>query len=118
MTEPTLADMVRARKTREAAPFAGIGIALTAMWLTLDSKSEANAANIRQLEQVTIQVARMDTDIDYIKRGVSSLERTEREHHEKLLEQLQAMSEKLQYLKVKNSPDLPLTIKGMMRPPG
>lgn len=79
MSEETMVDLVRARKTpapnQLLIPLAGILIVMIVIWFTVSVRIQANMADIQRLEQVTIAVARIDTDVAHIKRSIASLER-------------------------------------------
>lgn len=118
MTEqPSLSEMVGSHRVRNTLLVVGPFVALGAIWMGLSSQGSENAADIRQLGQTSLAVARMDTEIEYIKAGIERVEKSGDERHRQTLQALSGIEQELRFIRVKTSPSVPATIKGMMPNP-
>ena len=111
MTDERLMEMVYSRKAREIAPLIGLLVVMIVIWVTVSMRISANMMDIRRLEQVMLTVARIDTDVAYIKSALARMESTS----ERLLGGQRRIETE------QKSPaaiPIPPTIKGMLRQHG
>ncbi len=62
-----------------------------AFFFAFGSRLAASEQDVRRLETTALTVARMSTEIEYIKASVSRLEALEGEHHSELLRAIEAL---------------------------
>lgn len=117
MTEPDLRSLARSHRLKTSLLMASPLVAIGVVWGTLSNQVDANAADINRLEQTTLSVARIDTEIQYIKESVVRVEKSEEKHHRENLQILVGLQQELRYLRMRESPDIPPTIKGMIPEP-
>jgi len=120
MTQPVpLRDLANGRRLKDIAAVIGPLVMIGIVYGTLTERVSAAASDIRRLEQTALSVARIDTEIKYIKLGLERVEATEMARHEQLLKALRELQNELRYIRMQGAPeaDVPQTIKGMMPPP-
>jgi hypothetical protein len=117
VNQPSLKELVASHRARNIVAVVGPLLAIGAIWAMLDSEVDANSTDIRRLEQTALTVARVDTEIEYIKAGIARVEKSGDERHKEVLQTLTGIEQELRFMRAKGSPGVPPSMKGMLQEP-
>lgn len=116
-SQPPLRDLASQRQWKDLAGVLGPLVMVGVVYGVLITRVDALEANLRGMQQTQLAVARLDTEIKYIKEGLARVESAENEHHQQVLKTLHDVQQELRYIRVRESNVIPPTIKGLLPQP-